>query len=138
MIDIEQVGSSPSLSDLEAMHNRKTGALISASVLIGARLAGVADGPEYLALSAYAQAIGLAFQVRDDILDQVSSADIMGKNSGMDQLLGKPNFVSLLGLAGANQQLADNLECALASLHVFDGRADTLRQLARHIVDRMH
>lgn len=138
MLDIEQVGRKPALAELQAMHRCKTGALIRSSVLLGACAAGQVTGPAVTALQTYAEAIGLAFQVRDDILDCISSAEQMGKNSGADALLNKPNYVSLLGLEGAEKELAQSHQTALAAVAMFGSEARILRSLADFIVQRMH
>ena len=98
-IDLAAVGRDLSLSELEHMHRRKTGALIRASVRLGA-LCGEDVGTEQLeSLDAYAACIGLAFQVRDDILDVEADTETLGKAQGADKALNKPTYPSLLGLA---------------------------------------
>lgn len=137
-IDFEAMGKSVSLQDLQTMHSLKTGALISASVLLGALTTEKASDVQLSALGRYAECIGLAFQVQDDILDVVSDTATLGKTQGADQALNKPTYVSLLGLDAARSKAQDLCDAALAALTGFDGRADALRQIARYIVERRH
>jgi geranylgeranyl pyrophosphate synthase len=131
-------GARPTALDADAladMHARKTGALIRASVLAGAVMGGA--GHETLrALETYARAIGLAFQIVDDILDvEVTSVDL-GKTAGKDAASGKPTFVSLYGLEGARSRAAaclDRARAALASCGLADSH---LEGIARWIVER--
>lgn len=135
-IDLAAVGRQLSLPELETMHLFKTGALIRASIRL-ACLAGDHCPPEALsALDRYAHAVGLAFQVQDDILDVEGDTAVIGKPQGSDQDRDKPTYPNLLGLEGAKataQRLCDD---ALAALAGFDGGADTLRALAEYIVRR--
>jgi geranylgeranyl diphosphate synthase type II len=137
-IDFEATGRSVSLQDLQTMHSLKTGALISASVMLGAMTTEKATDVQLSALGRYAECIGLAFQVQDDILDVVSDTATLGKPQGADQALNKPTYVSLLGLDAARSKAQDLCDSALAALTGFDGRADALRQIARYIVERRH
>jgi geranylgeranyl diphosphate synthase type II len=137
-IDFEATGRSVSLQDLQTMHSLKTGALISASVLLGALTTEKATDMQLSALGRYAECIGLAFQVQDDILDVVSDTATLGKTQGADQAMNKPTYVSLLGLDAARSKAQDLCDSALAALTGFDGRADALRQIARYIVERQH
>jgi len=137
-IDLDSVGIALSLPELERMHQLKTGALLRASVMLGA-MAGKALSPdEEAALSAYAAAIGLAFQVVDDILDATEDTATLGKTAGKDAANNKPTYVSLLGLDAATAKAADLCESALAALTPFDERAEPLRRIARYIVERGH
>ncbi len=136
-IDLVSVGRTLNLQQLEHMHNHKTGALITASVEIGACIAGAS--PEQLhCLRKYANAIGLAFQVQDDILDVEADTETLGKTQGADQALNKPTYPSLLGLDSAKSKANDLLNAALEALNEFDDRATPLRDLARYIVQRTH
>ena len=90
------------------------------------------------ALGHYAGCIGLAFQIRDDILDVEASTEVLGKQQGADAALGKPTYTSLLGLQAAKARAAQLHRDALASLEGFDANADLLRGLADFIVDRGH
>ena len=136
-IDIEAVGMSIDLEHLETMHALKTGALIRASVGLGAVFAGAT--PEQLdALDDYADAIGLAFQICDDILDATSDVATLGKEAGADAALNKPTYVSLLGLVDARDKADALLAEALAAIANFDDAAWFLRELAAYIVNRTH
>ena len=128
-IDLAAVGHELTLEELENMHRHKTGALIRASVRLGALCgAGIDDG-RLAQLDAYAACIGLAFQVRDDILDVESDTETLGKTQGADMALDKPTYPSLLGLAAARQKADELHERAMAELAGFDARADALRGL---------
>ncbi len=135
-IDLEAVGRTLDLPGLEAMHIRKTGALIRASVRL-ATLA-KADIPAETAdrLDHYAKCIGLAFQIQDDILDEESDTQTLGKTQGKDRQHNKPNYPTLLGLSGARQKAQELCEEALDSLSPFGTRAGLLQELAQFIVRR--
>lgn len=134
-LDIAAVNLSPDLQQLEQIHCNKTGAMINASILMGAVSAG-ADSQQQAALSEYGDAIGLAFQVQDDILDVTGTTEVIGKRQGADEALNKPTYVTLLGLGGAREKAADLHQKALAALRTFDSRADQLRAIADYIVNR--
>jgi len=136
-IDLSAVNQELDLASLERMHRHKTGALIRASVLMGARASG-AGSQELEQLDCYAQAIGLAFQVQDDILDVVADTQVLGKRQGADSARHKPTYVSLLGLDQAREKARGLLNQALEALAPFDAKADPLRALARYIVERNH
>jgi len=137
-IDLAAVGRDLSLEALENMHRHKTGALIRASVRLGA-LCGAGVGARQLEqLDAYAACIGLAFQVRDDILDVEADTETLGKTQGADMALNKPTYPSLLGLAAAKRKAEELHERAIAELADFDARADGLRGLSAFIVNRHH
>lgn len=104
-IDIDAVGRQLSLAELESMHAKKTGALIRAAVRMGA-ISGGADAPTLAHLDAYAAALGLAFQIKDDLLDVESDSATLGKTAGKDAADNKPTYVALLGIDGARQALA--------------------------------
>ena len=134
-IDLESVGKSLSLPELELMHIMKTGALIRASVLLGARCGTLANG-ELEALDRYAKCIGLAFQVVDDILDAEAPTETLGKTAGKDAAQGKPTYVSLLGIGQAREWAERLRQDAHAALAPFGERASQLRGLADFIVLR--
>lgn len=136
-IDISGVGKEMSLPDLEIMHIYKTGALIHASVQLGALCAG-ADPEQSNRLLHYANAIGLAFQVQDDILDITADTHTLGKTQGKDAADNKPTYPALLGLDGAREKAQELKQQALDALVDFDDAAEHLRQLARYIVARTH
>lgn len=139
-IDLASVGERLDRSRLETMHRRKTGALLGAAVMMGAACANPAD-QAFLpvakqALARYAEAMGLAFQVVDDVLDVEADAATLGKTAGKDALAGKPTYVSVLGLA-ESKTLAMSLRAdAQRALDPFGQAADRLRELADLIVLR--
>lgn len=135
-IDFEAVGKTLNIAQLQTMHSLKTGALIHASVQLGALCSGQADGAQLEALRCYAAAIGLAFQVQDDILDVISDTATLGKTKGKDAAFNKPTYVSLLGLQGAQDKAASLCEEAVAALISFDEKAAALRAIAHYIVAR--
>ncbi|MCQ4348340.1 (2E,6E)-farnesyl diphosphate synthase [Pseudomonas stutzeri] len=137
-IDLGSVGVQLDQAALETMHRHKTGALIEASVRLGALASGRSDATSLAALQAYARAIGLAFQVQDDILDVESDTATLGKTQGKDQAHAKPTYPALLGLDAAKAYAIELRDQALAALQPFDARADALRQLACYIVERRH
>ncbi len=135
-IDLASVGMQLGRAELEFMHVHKTGALIRAAVLLGAR-AGQALGADELArLDHYAKVVGLLFQVVDDILDAAADTATLGKTAGKDAENDKPTYVSLLGLAEARQLAEDMLADAKATLRPFGARALRLEQLADYVVHR--
>lgn len=137
-LDFEAVGKILTLSELETMHSLKTGALIRASVLLGG-LSHAATRPVQLeALERYASNIGLAFQVRDDILDETSDTQTLGKPQGSDRASNKPTYVSLLGIEGARAKATELSNQAISALDDFSDAADHLRALASYIVSRLH
>ena len=137
-IDLAAVGKDLDIAELEDMHIHKTGALIRASVLLGA-MASPGLAPERLeSLDHYAKCIGLAFQVVDDILDVEGSTEVLGKTAQADQALDKPTYPALLGLEGARQRANELHEAAMASLAVHGAEADPLRWLSAYIVERSH
>ena len=131
-IDLESTGKPLSQAELEFMHVRKTGALISAAVKMGALCA----GPCPPALEQYAHRVGLAFQVVDDVLDAEASTATLGKTAGKDSRHGKPTYVSAMGAARAKAFAEELRQGAHAALAAFDGRALRLRQLADFVVLR--
>ena len=136
-IDLAAVNQQLNLDQLETMHRHKTGALISASVAMGAIVCG-ADTTRLQALTTYADAIGLAFQVQDDILDVTTDTAILGKQQGADVARNKPTYVSLLGLDNARAKAQELHQQALAALADFDQRAQPLRALSAYIIERSH
>lgn len=137
-LDLAMVAQRPALADVETMHRHKTGALIRASVVMGARATELATTEQLQALSDFATAVGLAFQVQDDILDASGNETDMGKRAGADADRHKPTYVSLLGLDGARLKAQELHAQALQALERFDERAAPLRTLANFIVDRNH
>lgn len=135
-IDLESVGRELDIAQLEDMHIHKTGALIRASVLLGALCADTLDEARLERLDHYAKCIGLAFQIQDDILDVVGDTAILGKTAGADLARDKPTYPALLGLDGARQRAAELLADAHTSLAGFGPEADALRELADYIIRR--
>jgi farnesyl diphosphate synthase len=138
-IDLASIGRRLSEAQLRDMHRRKTGALLQASVLMGAAC-GTAPAPVHAALGDYGAAVGLAFQVVDDILDCTQASETLGKTAGKDQEYDKPTYVSLLGLDGARreaQALRLQAHAALARSGL-GGAAALLTLLADKVVEREH
>jgi farnesyl diphosphate synthase len=135
-IDLDSVGATLTLGQLETMHRMKTGALIRAAVRLGAACGRPLAGAEATALDSYAAAAGLAFQIVDDVLDVEGSAATLGKTAGKDAAQGKPTFVSCLGLGAAKAQAAGLREEARAALAPFGAAARRLGELADWIVLR--
>ena len=135
-IDLGSVGRQLDQNALEIMHRHKTGALIEASVQLGALASERADEHALKALHSYARAIGLAFQVQDDILDVESDTATLGKTQGKDQAHDKPTYPALLGLDAAKAYALELRDQALHALRPFDSAAEPLRELARYIVER--
>ncbi|MBK6980176.1 MAG: polyprenyl synthetase family protein [Betaproteobacteria bacterium] len=135
-IDLDAVGKPLTLPELENMHIHKTGALIRASVLLGALCGSPLDAERHAHLDRYAKLVGLAFQVVDDVLDEEGDAATLGKTAGKDREAGKPTYTSLLGVPGAKQFASDLLAQAHEALSAFDANAVRLRELADFIVKR--
>jgi farnesyl diphosphate synthase len=137
-IDLASIGVALGERSLRDMHRRKTGALLQASVLMGAAC-GATDARAWTALADYGAAIGLAFQVVDDILDVTQGSETLGKTAGKDEDQNKPTYVSLMGLDAARRhsfELRDQAHAALAKSGLTD--AARLALLADRIVDREH
>ncbi len=135
-IDLDAVGKSITLPELEYMHILKTGALIRASVLMGAHCGQEIPADRMERLDRYGKCVGLAFQVVDDILDEEGDAVTLGKTVGKDQAAGKPTYTSLMGLAPAKDFAQELLADAQGALEGFGDEARRLRELASFIVDR--
>ena len=136
VIDLAATGQQLNIAELEDMHIHKTGALIRASVVLGA-LCGTTTGQADIdRLDHYAKCIGLAFQIRDDILDVEGEANTLGKNTGMDQRLEKSTYPALIGMQGARQRAAELHVEALDSLASFSSDADPLRWISAYIIER--
>ena len=134
-LDIRTDKEDPDIEALTDMHRRKTGALIMAAVKTGALIAG-ADERKLSALTGYANRIGVAFQIADDILNVEGDERLMGKRTGSDAARGKITYASLLGLEAAKARLADEVGAAAACIASFDARALPLRAIARFIMER--
>ncbi len=133
--DLESENKAIPAAALERLHRAKTGALLRACVLGGALLGG-ADAGQRAALERYAEAIGLAFQIVDDVLDATEGAEQLGKTAGKDQAAHKATYVSVHGLERAREMARGLLEEALAALQPFGAGGELLAGLARLIVER--
>jgi len=136
-IDLSSVDKALPLDELQQMHGFKTGALIKASVALGG-ISVSATQEQQQQLRHYADAIGLAFQVQDDIIDVTSDTHTLGKQQGSDAIRNKPTYVSLLGLQGARTRADELVTHAVESLDTFGDGANYLRELAHYIVNRDH
>ncbi len=137
-IDIDAAGTAKDENELARMHRLKTGALINASVRLGALSTGRATPEQLRSLETYAGCIGLAFQVKDDILDVEGDTAVLGKQQGKDLSLNKPTYTSLLGLEAAHQRLQALYEEGVGALSMFGADADRLKAIAAYIIDRKH
>jgi farnesyl diphosphate synthase len=137
-IDLEAVGRQLDAAGIEGMHRRKTGALIQASVMLGAIAAGIASGDEYTALGCYGAELGLAFQIQDDVLDVAGETAALGKTAGSDAARGKPTYPSLFGLERAVELAHRHRNSAVAALTPLGPRARSLAALADLVVNRDH
>ena len=138
-IDLDSVGKPLAWPDLEVMHRAKTGALLRASVLLGATLSSTAlSAAQHAALDRYAAAVGLAFQVVDDILDVETDSATLGKTAGKDAEHDKPTAVTTLGLPQAKVLAARLRDDAHRALDTLGGDVGRLRDLAAFIIDRSY
>lgn len=135
-IDLQMVGKKTDLATLEHMHSLKTGALIQASVALGALNSSTISDNVLECLDNYARCIGLAFQIRDDILDVESDTETLGKQQGADIALNKPTYPALLGMEEAKLKAQDLHEEALTYLEKLDLTTDPLRWISEYIVRR--
>ena len=135
-VDLESTGKTLELAELEFMHIHKTGALIRAAVLLGA-LAGDRLDPEAReALERYAKAIGLAFQVMDDVLDAEGHTATLGKTAGKDAAQGKATYLTLMTAREARDHARELTDTALAAITPFGARGSRLAAIARFVVER--
>lgn len=135
-IDLESAGRAISLDELENMHRMKTGALIRASVLLGALSYPELTSAEFDALGRYAECVGLAFQIQDDILDIEGDEQLMGKSTGADAARAKPTYPSIAGLAAAKEKARLLHRDAVSALKPLGRRAPGLAELSQFIVQR--
>jgi geranylgeranyl diphosphate synthase type II len=135
MLDIASEGEQLTVDELESIHALKTGALIQACLGCGAILGG-ANSEQIEMLETYAQHIGLAFQITDDILNIEGDPEILGKAVGTDQLRDKNTYPSLLGLQKSKEFARESVKHALQALESFDHRAEPLRAIASYIIER--
>jgi len=135
MRDMAFEGTVISKRELESLHRLKTGKMIEISVGTGALVSGAPKRQQH-ALHTYAQNIGLAFQVTDDILNVKGDPERLGKSTGTDQIRGKNTYPSLLGLSAAETLAGQLVNNALKALDAFDNNADSLRAIARYVIER--
>ncbi|MHC5225512.1 polyprenyl synthetase family protein [Ignatzschineria sp. LJL83] len=136
-IDLESEDKTITLRELETIHRKKTGALIKASILAGA-IAGNTNQDTYDKLAVYADNIGLAFQIKDDILDVTGTQEELGKMPGSDLLQDKSTYISLLGLESSVEKLNGLTDVAIELLAPFGEKAEPLIELAHYIQKRNH
>lgn len=135
-MDLAAEGQSLAADEIEHMYALKTGALIHAAVICAAALAEDLAEDRASAIDAFGRTIGVAFQIKDDILDVEGETEVIGKRSGADQRLGKATYPGLVGIDEARARCDSLLRSALEQLDDFGGDADSLRWLARFIVER--
>lgn len=136
VVDMESEGRHDiDLPTVQYIHTHKTGALIKASVKSGAILGG-GDDRQISAINRYGEAIGLAFQIADDILDVVGTTEQIGKDAGSDQERGKATYPSVIGLSESRSRAADFVKMALDAIVDFDEKAEPLRAIANYVLNR--
>lgn len=135
VVDILSQNKRADLETVQQMHSRKTAALIAAATESGA-LAGKGSEAQVAALARYGRAIGLAFQIADDILDIEGDTELLGKTTGADEARGKVTYPAAVGLERSRQAANEMVNDALAALEGFDDRANPLRSLANYIITR--
>jgi geranylgeranyl pyrophosphate synthase len=137
-IDLESVGQGLNIDALQTMHQLKTGALIQASLQMGALASHSVTDTILAQLADYGRCVGLAFQVHDDILDVISDTDTLGKTQGADIALNKPTYPALMGLEAAQQKAAKLIDKSLAILEDLPYDTQALADLSQYIVQRRH
>jgi geranylgeranyl diphosphate synthase type II len=135
VVDVESEGKTVDLPTVQYIHTHKTGAMILASVRVGAKLGG-AKGEILKALTRYGESLGLAFQIADDILNVEGEAALMGKKTGSDLSKGKATYPSLLGVEVSKRKAKELVEISVDALKQFGPEADPLREIARFVVAR--
>ena len=135
VVDIESEGKAVDLPTVQYIHTHKTGAMILASVRVGARLGGAKE-PLLKALTRYGENLGLAFQVADDVLNVEGKAALMGKQTGTDLFKGKATYPSVLGVEESKKRSKELVEIAVDALKQLGPEADPLREIARFIIAR--
>ena len=133
-IDLASEGQVVTMAEVESMHLHKTGALICACVTMVTNLKRLPSDSDYLHLKHYAECIGLAFQVHDDILDETSSTDVLGKTQGKDKQTQKATYPALIGLKASQQLARDLYNDAISNLSDFDEQANHLRHIAEFTI----
>jgi geranylgeranyl diphosphate synthase type II len=135
VLDLEAEGKDLSIEELRRLHSKKTGALIRAAVRAAAILSGATD-EQLPCLTAFAEKLGLAFQIIDDVLDEEGDTASLGKTAGKDAAQHKATFPALLGLEASKARAAELVESAKSDLEMFGPSADALRSIAEFVVDR--
>ena len=135
VVDLEAEQTSPTMEMLEYIHRAKTAALITASLVSGGLYAGAKDG-EVRKLRAFGQSIGLAFQIVDDVLDVTQTSEQLGKTAGKDTAAQKVTYPALFGIEESERKADALVSSAFSELESFGQRADTLKELARYLVER--
>ena len=137
-IDLEAVGKTLNIAELETMHIHKTGALIRTCIQLAALSCDRLDESRFQALDSYAKSIGLSFQVQDDILDVIGDTQTLGKSQGSDSALNKPTFPSIVGLEASREKARELHRNALQALSIFAEEADILRYISAWFVERQN
>ena len=137
-IDLAAQGTRLDIGQVEDMHARKTGAVIRASVLMAAECAPPLDASLYAALTRFATAVGLAFQIQDDLLDVTGDVSTLGKATGADSERAKPTHPAIIGITASQQRVRLLHSQAINALTSFDDRADSLRSLANWLLSRQY
>jgi len=135
VVDVESEGKAVDLPTVQYIHSRKTGAMIAASVRVGARLGG-AEGEILKALACYGESLGLAFQIVDDILNVEGEAALLGKKTGSDLSRGKATYPSVLGVEESKKKGRELVETSVDALKQFGPEAEPLREIARFVAAR--
>jgi farnesyl diphosphate synthase len=135
-MDLAAEGQSLTAEEIETMYALKTGALIHAAVVSASCLSEALSADQESAIDAFGRTIGVAFQIKDDILDVEGDTEVIGKKAGADERLGKATYPGLLGIEQARHRCNSLLQSALEQLDDFGADAESLRWLARYIVDR--
>jgi geranylgeranyl pyrophosphate synthase len=135
VIDIEATGKKIDVGHLEVLHRAKTGELLLVAIRAGARMGG-ASAEQLEKLTVYGRALGLAFQIIDDVLDITADLQTLGKDPGSDREAGKTTFVDLLGVDGARSRAKQVMDEGIAALSSFGERAEALRALAQYTLNR--
>ncbi len=136
-IDLANEGKSISIAEIENMHLHKTGALICSCITLVASIKFQPSDAEFRHLKYYAECIGLAFQVQDDILDETSSTEALGKTQGKDKQAEKSTYPSVLGLSASKQLTTDLYDESIENLSHFNERANYLRDIAKFTISRL-
>jgi farnesyl diphosphate synthase len=135
-LDLQAVGVMLDIDELSTLHRLKTGALIASAVKLGALCGGQADAATITQLGNFADNIGVAFQIVDDILDEVMDSETLGKTGGQDRARDKPTYTTMLGLDEARRMTERLHKTALESLATIRHNTETLRDIADFVVNR--